>query len=69
MALAAEVPAVPAPPKGINADKLQDAIIAALGPDKANEFWKWLTSDLPNHEDEVTSRLKAAKSECKEAPV
>ena len=69
MALAAEVPATPPPPKGVSADRLLDALIASFGPDLANDFWKWLTADLPNHEAEVTGRLKSAVKECKEAPV
>ena len=69
VALAAEVPATPPPPKGVSADRLLDALIASFGPDLANDFWKWLTADLPNHEAEVTGRLKSAVKECKEAPV
>ena len=57
----ADVPASPPPPRGMDADKLSEALIALTGSD---DFWQWLTTDLHNHDVEVTARLTAVHVNC-----
>ncbi len=60
----AAVQAEPRPPEGVSESAVVDALIEALGEEKALAFWKWLKSDWPTWARGNFHRLTAVHAAC-----
>lgn len=60
----APVPKAPAPPKGVDAIKVQMALIDGLGPELGVATWAWLMTGENPWSIEVAARLQSVHQAC-----